>query len=421
MNITRFGICLLIAFAVLAFGAVEPWSQSVLQIGATLLFAFWGFLFATGRAEEIRWAPVFWPLLGLELLALLQYIIPLSVYPFLTKLELLRFSSYLILLFLLTQAFRTTRQLRIFTWFLVLFGFAVALFGVLQDLTHNGKIYWVKELRYGGNAFGPYVNRNHFAGLMELLIPIGLAMLAVPGVRRQQIPLMALLAAIPVGALLMSGSRGGIVGFACEVALLILLLWIRGGQRKQLVTFLAVLLLAGGLVAWLGMGDVIQRFSKMHDPEISERGRVSMSRGAYHIFRDYHWTGIGVGTIVSVYPAYESAYDGSIVDHVHNDHFELLAETGAVGAICWLTFIGLLIVYGLKNLWAQRDATVRALQVGALVGCVGLLIHSFADFNLHIPANALLLYLLAGIASTKPISELADENMRRRRMVSQDE
>jgi fumarate reductase subunit D len=63
----------------------------------------------------------------------------------------------------------------------------------------------------------------------------------------------------------------------------------------------------------------------------------------------------------------------------------------------------------LKNLWAQRDMTVRALQVGALVGCVGLLIHSFADFNLHIPANALLFYLLAGIASCNPVFELRDQ------------
>ncbi len=407
MRLIRIGICILIAFAVLAFGAVEAWSQAVLEIGATVLFAFWGFLFATGRADEIRWTPVFWPLLGLELLALLQFVIPLSVYPFLTKLELLRFSSYVILLFLLAQSFRTARQWQIFAWFLVLFGFTVALFGVLQDLTRDGKIYWVKELRYGGNIFGPYVNRNHFAGLMELLIPIGLAMLAVPGVRRQQMPLMALLAAIPVGALLMSGSRGGIVGFACELALLIILLWFRGGNKKQLFTFLAALLLAGGLVAWLGMGDVIQRFSLMRNAEISESGRVSMSRGAYHIFRDHPWTGIGVGTTISVYPAYETAYDSSIVDHVHNDHFELLAETGSIGAVCWLAFIGLLLACGLKNLWAQRDAGVRALQLGALIGCVGLLIHSFADFNLHIPANALLFYLLAGLASGEPVPERA--------------
>jgi O-antigen ligase len=409
MRIIRVGICVLVTFAVLAFGAVETWSQSVLQIGAALLFLFWGFLMATGGGEEssqeIRFAPVFWPLLGLELLALLQFLVPLSLYPYLTKLELLRFTSYLILLFLLAQSFRTPRQWRIFVWFLVLLGFSVALFGVLQDLTRNGKLYWVKELRYGGNSFGPYVNRNHFAGLMELLIPVGLAMLAVPGVRRQQMPLLALLAAIPVGALLMSGSRGGIVAFACEIVLLIVLLWLRGGDKKQLLIFLAALLLAGGLVAWLGMGDVIQRFSKMHNPGLSESQRLSMSRGAYHIFRDHPWTGSGVGTIVSVYPAYETAYDASIVDHVHNDHFELLAETGSVGAICWLTFIGLLLVYGVKNMLAQRDPAVRALQLGALVGCVGLLVHSFADFNLHIPANALLFYLLAGIASSNPIAE----------------
>jgi O-antigen ligase len=410
MRLVRVGICVLTTFAILAFGAVETWSQSILEIGATVLFAFWGFLFATGRAEEIRWTPTFWPLLGLELLALLQFLIPLSVYPFLTKLELLRFSSYIILLFIIAQAFRTPRQWRIFAWFLVLLGFSVALFGVLQDLTRNGKLYWVKEMRYGGNEFGPYVNRDHFAGLMELLIPVGLAMLAVPGVRRQQMPLVALLAAIPVGALLVSGSRGGVVAFACELALLIVLLWFRGGDKKRLLTFLATLLIAGALVAWLGVGDVVQRFSKMHNPGVSESGRLSMSRGAYHIFRDHPWTGTGIGTIISVYPRYETSYDRSIVDHVHNDHFELLAETGFVGSICWLAFIGILIVSGLKNLWTQRDATVRALQLGALVGCVGLLIHSFADFNLHIPANALLFYLMSGMASSNPVRKPVPED-----------
>lgn len=100
MRFIRVSICVLMTFAVLAFGAVETWSQSVLEIGAALLFLWWGFLMATGRGEEIRWSPVIWPLLGLELIALLQYLVPLSVYPYLTKLELLRFTSYLILLFL---------------------------------------------------------------------------------------------------------------------------------------------------------------------------------------------------------------------------------------------------------------------------------------------------------------------------------
>jgi O-antigen ligase len=403
MRTIRIGICILVTFAVLAFGAVESWSESVLQIGAALLFLWWGLLMATGRGEEIRWSPVIWPLLGLEFIALLQFVVPLSLYPYLTKLELLRMTSYFILLFLSGQAFRTPRQWRDFAWFIVLLGFSVAAFAVLQDLTFNGKLYWFREMRYGGMPYGPYVNRNHFAGLMELLIPMGLAMLAVPGVRRQQMPLTAILAAMPVGALLLSASRGGIIGFGCEVIVLVILLWIRRGEKKHLFTFLAALVLAGGLVGWLGVEQVIQRFSEIHNPEVTEGRRISMARGAYHIFRDHPWIGSGVGTLVSVYPAYETAYDATIVDHVHDDHFELLAETGVPGALCWLTFIILLAVYGLRNLSAHQDPVVRTVQLGTVVGCVGLLVHSIVDFNLHIPANALLFYLMAGLASTNPI------------------
>src|SRR5271168_5256771 len=135
MKIIRIGVCVLVTFAVLAFGAVESWSSSVLQIGAALLFLWWGFLMATGRGEEIRWSPVIWPLLGLELIALLQFLVPLSLYPYLTKLELLRLTGYLLVLFLASQAFRTPRQWRNFAWFLVLLGFSVAVFAILQDLT----------------------------------------------------------------------------------------------------------------------------------------------------------------------------------------------------------------------------------------------------------------------------------------------
>ncbi len=403
MTTIRAGICILLTFAVLAHGAVETWSESILEIGAAVLFLWWGYLLARGKTEEIRWSPVLWPLLALGLLSFIQIVARLSVYPYLTKLELLRFTSYLLLLFLSGHAFRTPRQWRNFAWFLVLFGFAVAVFGILQDLTFNGKLYWFRVMRYGGYPYGPYVNRNHFAGLMELIIPVGLAMLAVPGVRRQQLPLVALLATLPVGALFLSASRGGIVAFGCEVVILILLLWMRRGEKRHLFTFVIALLLAGGLVTWLGVGKVITRFSQIQNAEVTESRRISMARGAWHIFQDHPWVGIGLGTIVSVYPSYETLYDGKIVDHVHNDHAELLAETGIVGGLCWLAFIGLLVLLGLKNLTTHQDPIVRAVQMGALVGCAGLLIHSFMDFNLHIPANALLFYLLAGFASSSPV------------------
>lgn len=405
MTVIRAGICVLITFAVLAHGAVETWSISLLEIGAVSLFLWWGILVTAGGAKEIRWSPVLWPLAALEIIALLQLVVPLSLYPYLTKLELLRFTSYLIIVFLMSQAFRTPRQWRAFAWFLVLLGFSVAVFGILQDLTSNGKIYWVRELRYGGMLYGPYVNRNHFAGLMELIIPIGLAMLAVQGVRREQLPLLALCTALPIGALFMCASRGGIVAFGFEVMFMAALLWLRRGEKRHLLTFMVALALAGGLVAWLGVGQVMTRFSEMHGPEVSEERRVSMVKGALHIFKDYPLFGTGLGTTIAVYPQYETQFDGKIIDHVHDDHFELLAEAGIAGAICWLAFIAALAIFGLKNLSARQDSLVHAVQLGALVGCAGLLIHGFADFNLHIPANALIFYILSVMASSSPVFE----------------
>jgi O-antigen ligase len=399
----RVGVCVLVTFAVVAFGGVEPWSQSILEIGAVTLFVYWGALVAFEKAGEIRWSPVIWPLLGLETLGILQYVVPFSVYPNLTRLELLRYTSYLIVLFLSAQAFRTPRQWRSLAWFFMLLGFSVAVFAILQDLTFNGKIYWLRELRFGGIPYGPYVNRNHFAGLMELLVPTGLATLAIPGVRRQQLPLVGLLAILPVGALFLSASRGGIAAFGCELVVLTILLWIRRGQSPHLVTFIAALLLAGGLVAWLGLGQVMTRISQIQNAEVTESRRISMTRGAIHIFEDHPIIGTGMGTTISVYPRYETLYDGKVIDHVHDDHAETLAEMGAVGGICWLAFICVLLYFGLKNLSSHQDPIVRAVQLGALVGCVGLLVHSFVDFNLHIPANALLFYLLAGLATLNPV------------------
>jgi len=402
MNILRIGICLLVVFAVSANGAVEPWSEAILEIAAAVLFLWWGYLVASRKSHEISWSPVFWPVFAIFLIGLLQYFVSLSVYPFLTKLELLRWTVYVLIIFLSSQAFQTRRQWGRFAWFLVWFGFAVAVFGILQDLTSNGKLYWFRPLHYGGNFYGPYVNRNHFAGLMELVIPVGLATLAVRGVNRQQIPLIAFCTVLPVGALILCASRGGVVAFGIALIILLLLLVLRRGEKRYLLTFLTVLIMAGGLVAWMGADQVIYRFKEVKNPEFTESRRISMMRGALHIFRANPWIGTGLGTTISVYPRYETLYDGKTIDHVHNDHLELLAETGIVGGLCWLAFIGTLIRFGIKNLFSRNEPLVQALQIGALVACVSLLIHGLVDFNLHIPSNAVLFFLLAHFAASSP-------------------
>src|SRR5260221_11960878 len=101
----------------------------------------------------------------------------ITVYPFLTRIELLKYTALLALFFLCVQSFRTLEHWHGFVWFLLILGFVVSVFAILQHFTFNGKLYWVRELRYGGVPFVVYVHRNHFAGLSELLIPPGHAIL----------------------------------------------------------------------------------------------------------------------------------------------------------------------------------------------------------------------------------------------------
>jgi len=400
MSAIRFGICLLVAFSVLAHGAVEVWSASVLEFGAAALFLFWAVLGVGQPQVQIRWNALFIPFLGLMGLALVQWQLGFSVYPFLTRVELLRLAAYFLLFFLTIQSFRSPTEWRTFVWFLLAFGFGVALFGILQSLTFNGKLYWFRELRHGGIPFGPYVNRNHFAGLMELVAPLGLALLFLHGVQRDKLPLVGLFTVVPLGALFFSASRGGITSFLAEAGLLVIFVWGRPAARAQLRAITLVVLLAGAFVAWLGVGRTLEHFAKFQSVEVSEARRLGMLKDTWRIFLDHPWVGTGLGTLVAVYPRYESYYDGKIADHAHNDYVEMLADTGVIGGLCGSAFLVLLFRPALSRLKFDQNSFTISAHIGALVACSGLLVHSLVDFNLHIPSNALLFFLQAAIATS---------------------
>jgi O-antigen ligase len=399
MRPIRDGICILVAFAVLAHGAVEPWSETVLEIGAAVLLLVWSWKAWTEKDLKLVWSPLLWPLLGFWLVAAFQWVVGLTAVPFLSRIELLKFSALLALFFLCLQSYRTPAHWRAFVWFLLSFGFAVSLFAILQHFTFNGKLYWVRELRYGGIPFGPYVNRNHFAGLMELLIPPGLAIQILGAERPDQLPLVTLFTLLPIGALFLSASRGGIVSLVAEVGFLAILVIARRREKKVLVAAALLVTLAAILVSWLGIGRALDRFASYKKLEVSEGRRAEMLHDSLRIFRDHPILGTGVGTLQEVFPRYETVYDGLVVNHSHNDYAEALAETGVVGGLCGLAFLVLLIWKAWKILSVEEDRRSLAYHAGALVACLGLLVHAAVDFNFHIPSNALLFLLQAALAT----------------------
>jgi O-antigen ligase len=302
------------------------------------------------------------------------------------------------LVFLMAQAYSRISHWRGYIWFVMLLGFFVSIFGILQYLTFNGRLYWARVMRYGGIPFGPYVNRNHFAGFAEMVIPVALVPLILGKVRRERLFIAALFALVPLVALFLSASRGGIISFSVQMIALLLLLVIRRVRSRYMILGGLVVVGAVMAVSWIGVQQVLQRFSQMQSLEVTTGKRTAMREDTWRLFLDHPIVGTGLGTFEMVFPPYDTLYDGKVVNHAHNDYVEALAETGAVGGFCLVWFVGLLVFTSLKGLAELRNSFGSVLNLSGLIACTGILVHSLVDFNLHIPANALLFLLSAHLA-----------------------
>jgi O-antigen ligase len=406
-----------LAFAVLSFGAVEEWSQAVLEIGASVLLVLWALRLYRQRSEQLSFPGEILPLTAFGILAIVQLVFHLTASSYYTRLGTQLLLTYLIVLFLMSQAYSRTSHWRGYIWFLMILGFVVSIFGILQHLTFNGKLYWLREMRYGGLPFGPYVNRNHFAGFAELVIPVALVPLILGKVRRERILVVTLFAFVPIVALLLSASRGGIVSFAVEILLLFLLIVVRRIRSRYVLVGGMVVLAAVMFVSWIGVAQVLERFRGIETLEVSAGKRSAMRQDTLRLFLDHPLVGTGLGTFEMVFPPYDSLYDGRIVNHAHNDYLEALAETGIVGGLCCFWFFVVFLRSSLKG-WADQGSSFgSSLNLSGLVACSGFLVHSLVDFNLHVTANALLFFISVHMAAVhfQPLTPSAIGNDSRHR------
>ena len=410
MRVLRYALFALIAFNVLAFAGVEEWARAVFEIVAGFLFLAWSVRAFVRRQETIFLPSLLLPFLGFVAVVTGQWLFRLTASPFQTRVELQLLVADFLVLFLASQLFQTVEDWRSLCWFVMLFGFLVAGFGILQHLTFDGKLYWFREMHYGGIPFGPYVNRNHFAGFAELIIPIGLVPLVLGKVRRERRFIVGVLVLVPLVALFLSASRGGIVSIGVEFSVLLILLLFRRSLGKHALAGALVLGLAFLFVSWLGVNEIIARFSTLQSLEVTETKRASMRHGSWHIFLDHPIIGTGFNTLQTIYPPYETDYDGKIVNHSHNDYLEALAETGILGGFCCAWFLALLLFQAISSLDRSNRSFTVSLHLAGLVACSGFLTHSLVDFNLHIPANALLFLLIAllATASVRPTNQTQD-------------
>lgn len=401
-----YGTFALLMFGPLAFGAVEAWSIFVVEAGTLLLTLLWLAQQWISEEIEVHWSPLFLPMSVFACLVALQIVLGLSSYRHETISQSLLYCAYGMLCFLVTQTLRRTSQARTVAKILVIYGVIVAVFALVQGVAPNGKLYWLRIPRLGGRIYGPYVNHNHYAGLMEMLAPIPLVVSLSHFVVDKTRIAAGIAAAIMVGTIFLSGSRAGMLSISAEIAIVGIILF---RQKRSLRLALGMGAFAIGLISllvWLGgkeLTSAVGSISTEARGEVSGGTRLSIDKDGLRMFSERPILGWGLGTFPVVYPHFRSFYTNFFVNAAHNDYLQLLDEMGSLGFATMLWFLFVVFRQSRKKIanWITHVGGGAALACS--LGVVGILLHSFVDFNLQIPANAALFYVFCGILAAPPL------------------
>jgi O-antigen ligase len=308
------------------------------------------------------------------------------------------------------------------TLFIAVFiiGFAEAVYGLYVYLNQSEHLLWFTRRHYRASVSGTYINRNHFAGLMGVCISLSVALFAFhlssrkePRGRRKDLIdglfsrrsvslyFLFLGLAVMVLALIFSMSRMGqfslVVGATFVVLLSIIGATIRTSHRGRFLPVILLMVLGLGFLwgVWKGLGPVEARWQAL---EASYEDRSLVWQTTQKLIRDFPVAGTGLGTYELAYPPYEPRkYGARIMGHAHSDYLEVFSELGLAGFIPWLGFCLLFLVCTTYAWFRRRNAFSKLLGAGGLAATVTLLVHSLADFNLQISANAMLLFLIMGL------------------------
>ena len=404
-----YGIFGLLLFGPVAFGAVEPWSIFLLEAGSAALLLLWIAQQVLEGTMKIRWNPLFLPMGAFGLLIFLQLVFRMSAYPHDTASLALLYLSYAILCFLAGQALLRGSQARSLALVFSVYGAALACFALLQGIASNGKLYWIRQPRMGGWIYGPYVNHNHYAGLMEMLVPIPLVLSLTRMASTRARAVAAAAAAVMVGTIFLSGSRGGMLAIVAELIILAVLLV---KQKRGLRTAIGIgvfLAIVVGLLTWVGGVELSKRIASVGPShlEISSDVRAYINRDGLKMFLKKPVLGWGLGAFPVVYPQFRTFYTNFFVNQAHNDYLQLLVEMGLLGFAAMLWFLLTVYTRAIKKIANWTGEMSGAVTLACGLGLSGILVHSAVDFNLQIPANAALFYVLCTIAASEPFAQPA--------------
>lgn len=435
-------------FAPLAFGSVETWSVMIMELLIALSAFFYSLHLVLNR-KPFYSVPGLFPLIILCEFVLFQ-VIPLpevivkafspsswelynntagvfgdisfmsiSVNKAETVSEFVRIIAYTVFYAASVQILSDRYRIRSTLKILSVLGFLLAFSSICQFFLREDYALWFRYVPANSMIFGPYICHNHYAGLMEMIFPPALALfvyyrpsLAYGTIREKIIDCFSnpgmmvsfkyLVFALTIAvSVFLSLSRGGIIGLAAGTGIFFLAYSNRkssgkssGILRAAVLIFLIIL-----SVTWFGWEDIAGRFSDIKNIELEGTGysRLSIWKDTFPLIRDFFITGSGFGTFKWIFPSHQSFSGSRLVDHAHNDYLEFASNGGILSVILIFFFLLSIFRSARINYIRRRDRLPVLVFIASMSAVVSILVHSFFDFNMQIPANALYFFLVCSL------------------------
>ncbi|SPE54583.1 O-antigen polymerase [Verrucomicrobia bacterium] len=391
----------------LAIGAVRPSGFLLVQGLTSGVMVLWGVRFWSAGRAQLFWPPICWVVVAFTLYAVARYLT--ADIEYVARQELLRVLVYAFLFFATLNNLNRQESAQVISFTLLFLAMAISFYAIYQFLTGSDRVWqFIKPYPHRGS--GTYICPNHLAGFLEMLLPLGLAYTLCGRVRPVLRVFLGYASLVILAGLAVTVSRGG--WFSAALALLVLFGVLLFQRNHRLSAFVFLTLLVGVGVLVFPKSEVFRSRTGplvAHNGKINDELRFSIWGPAVRLWRENPWWGVGPAHFDYRFHAYRPDEVQERPDRVHNDYLNTLVDWGVAGtalvSLAWLLLgAGLLKTWGYvrpppNDLGGTRGSNRFAFVLGASAGLLALLCHSTVDFNMQIPANAILAITLMALLS----------------------
>ena len=413
-NLCEKGILLLILsaliFSALATGAVRTMEFAIVQ-GLTAAAAILWILriWVYPKRKRLLFPPVAWAALSFLVYGIYHYINADVEYT--ARQEMLRLVVYILIFLVVMNNLLKSDYVQLILYALVFTGTLISIYGLIQVVTGSEHVWhFIRPAQYSGRGSGTFINPNHFAGFLGMLFPLSLAALLTGRISMPMRILLGYSALMLLFGIAFSMSRGGWISTTLMLITLIVILGWQKQFRLRSIGLVSIILVIIGL--FFIKSDFAQdRIGRLSTQGTQEHigSRKELWNAAVNVWKEERLIGVGPGHFDHRFPSHRPKTIQSSPVRVHNDYLNLLVDWGGIGLLLAGVWLGTFIFTIIRSWkYSQRTASDfstktsnrAAFVLGSTIGLGSLALHSFVDFNLHIPSNAMLASTLAALLTS---------------------